>query len=228
LFKTGLNPQKKPVSGINFYGIQIELEEINKTVKTVDDYQKEKENYQNQLQNIEKSIAGFHVSLNDGLEKLKKRFQSKIKEQKQIIQENEYIKENSKIKLEENEVQHEGLWITKATAEKKSELENIENDIDKIHEERIAAELEVRKVEESITGLIEVKKKEKIKKLKLKEQELDEYVDKIEAAIQSDKTKIQKKQELIKSQQDQELKSGGADTFRIGQIDLRLSEINRN
>lgn len=224
LFKADLNPQKTTGNDFNFYGIQINLEEINKNVKTVDDYLKEKEEYQNQLQNSKKLIAGFHASLNDGLEKLKKRFQPKIKEQKQTIHENEYLRENSKIKLEENKVQLEE-WKSRAVAEKKSELELIENSIDKLREERIAADSEVKRVEESITRLIDAKKKEKIKKLKTKQQERDEKVEKIKTAIRSEKTKIQKKQELLKTQQQKELKSGGADTFRIGQIDLRLSEI---
>lgn len=224
LFKIGLNPQIITNSDVNFYGIQINLEEINKTVRTVDDFQKEKDDYKKQLQHCEKSIIGFHASLNDELEKFKKRFQLKIKEQKQFIHENEYLKKHSGIKLEENKVLLEES-TRRASVEKNAQLEIIDDSIEKLREEIIAAESEVIRVEESIFLQIDARKKEKLKKLKTKQQELEEQVEKIKIQIQSEKIKNQKKQDLLKTQQHQELRTEGADTLRIGQIDLRLSEI---
>ncbi|MDD2244739.1 MAG: ATP-binding protein, partial [Dysgonamonadaceae bacterium] len=224
LFKAGLNPHKKMGDDLSFYGVDIDLQEINKSVKTVSDYQKEKEVLDIQIQNSKKTVAKLEGQLNDDLEKLKKRFQPKIKEQKQAILNNEFITDKSKLKLDELNVRLNEV-NNKAVTEKKSELQKIENNINRLSEEKIAAEEQVKKVEENIGRLIDAKKKEKEKRLKIRQQELKEQVDKINALIQSEKNKNSQKQELLKIQQKQELDAGGADTLHIGEIDLRLSEI---
>jgi hypothetical protein len=101
LYKSGLNPTLNPDSSYSFYGIQIDTNEIGKTVKTVADLQKDKEDLKNQIQSIQQVIADLNSKSNEELEKLKRRFQPKVREQKEIIGTNEYQSNQSKIKLEE-------------------------------------------------------------------------------------------------------------------------------
>lgn len=224
LFQKGLNPQKNTESNSSFYGIHIDTSEINKNVKTVADLQNEQANYQNKIQNIRQIIQQLQTGLNDDLDKLKRKFQPKIKEQKELIQQNEYNKESGKSKLNELTV-YLSEWEAKAKSEKQLAIANIENNIAKLNEEKTKAEEQVLKIEASINKTIDAKKKEKTTKVKEEQQNLNNFLQKLDVQITTEKQNIYTKTETIKSAQNQELNTKGADTKRIGEIDLGLSEI---
>lgn len=74
----------------NFYGIEIDLSEANKTVKTVADYELEKKNLSGQVQVLKQINLDLSQQLEGDKEKLKKKYQPKIREQKDIIREIDY------------------------------------------------------------------------------------------------------------------------------------------
>lgn len=225
LYKSGLNPKKIFNGDLSFYGISIDTNEIGKEVKTVADLQKEKDDFKNQIQANQQVIADLNRQSNEDLEKLRRRFNPKIKEQKEFIDINKYQGDQNKIKLDEAGVRLTG-WKTKATSEQKAELEIIDNAFAKLSEEKTNAEEQVQKVEGSITKLIDAKKKEKEGKIKTEQQKLTDKISKIDLLIQSEKTSIGNKEAEIKGKQRQELGTKGADTKRIEEIDLRLSVID--
>jgi hypothetical protein len=225
LYKSGLNPKKTSNGDLSFFGISIDTNEISKKVKTVADLQTEKDNFNNQIKATLQVIADLNSKSNDELEKLRRRFQPKVKEQKEIVDTNKYQSDQNKIKLEEVGVSLTD-WKTKAAKEQKAELEIIDNSISKLSEEKTNAEEQVQKIERSITKLIDAKKKEKEGKIKAEQQKLTEAISKIDLLIQSEKTSIGKKEAEIKVKQKKELDNKGADTKRIEEIDLRLSLIN--
>lgn len=225
LYKSGLNPKKVSNVDLSFFGISIDINEISKKVKTVADLQKEKDDFNSQIKAAQQVIADLNSQTNEELEKLRRRFHPKVKDQKEIVDTNKYQSDQNKIKLEEVGVRLTE-WKTKATIEQKSELEIIDNAISKLSEERINAEEQVQKVEGSITKLIDAKKKEKELKIKTEQQKLTETIGKIDVLIQNEKTSIGKKEVEIKTKQKEELDTKGADTKRIEEIDLRLSIID--
>lgn len=226
LFQQGLNPQKITDANAGFYGIKIDTSEINKKVKTVADLQNEQADFKNKIQFIKQSIQKLQSDLNDALDKLKRKFHPKIKEQKEIIQDNEYTKGNGKSKLDEFSIRLSELE-NKAKFEQKSAIENIETNIAKLSEEKIKAEELVQKIASNIAKTIDTKKKEKTAKQKEEQQKLSDILQKLEAQIQQESKNINTKSEMIKSSQKQELKTKGADTKRIDAIDLRLSETRK-
>ena len=162
---------------------------------------------------------------NEELEKQRRRFQPKVKEQKEIVGTNEYQSNQSKIKLEEVGVRLSG-WRTKAANEKEAELKLIDDAIAKLSDEKIKAEEQVQKIEGGITKQIDAKKKEKEGKVKAAQQKLTDAIAKIDLLIKEETIAISKKQEEIKGKQKKELDTKGADTQRIQEIDLRLSVID--
>ncbi len=225
LFLKGLNPKKITDNNSNFYGIQIDTNEIDKNVKTVADLRNEQADHQKKIQNIRLTIQQLQAELKDDLDKLKRKFYPKIKEQKELIQQNEYNKERGKSKLDELAV-HLSECETKAKTEKQLAIENIESNIAKLNEEKTKAEEQVLKIEASINKTIDGKKKEKTAKVKEQQQRLDDVLQKLDIQITVEKENIHKKSETIKSAQKQELNTKGADTKRIDEIDLRLSAIH--
>ena len=225
LYKSGLNPKKISNGDLSFFGISIDTNEINKKVKTVADLQKEKDDFKNQIKQILQVIAGLNSTSTEELEKLRRRFQPKVKEQKEIVETNKYQSDQNKIKLEEIGVRLTE-WKTKAIAEQIGELEIIDNAILKLSEEKTNTEEQVIKIEGSITKLIDAKKKEKEGNIKVAQQKLTEKISEIDLLIENERTLIGKKEDEIKVKQKKELDNKGADTKRIAEIDLRLSVMN--
>ena len=71
LFQQGLNPQKTIEDARNFYGISIDLQEIDKEVKTISDYEQDKSSINEQITEILKSISALNAQMEKELENLK-------------------------------------------------------------------------------------------------------------------------------------------------------------
>ncbi len=224
LFQQGLNPKKILDTDLSFYGISIDTNEINKSVKTVADLQNEQADFKNKIEEIKQAIANLNTQSIDELEKLKRKFQPKIKEQKEIIQKNEYTIGNSKTKLDELTIRQTELE-KKAKAEQKTAIENIETIISKLSEEKTKAEEQVQKIESGISKTIDTKKKEKESKIKTEQEKVSIVLKQLDEQIQVEKKNINAKSETVKANQHKELDAKGADTKRIDEIDLRVSEI---
>ena len=225
LFNSSLNPRLAGDSG-NFYGIEIDLNEINKTVKTVTDYETEKEELNVQIQTFKKNISELLEKLEDDKEKLKKKYQPKIREKKDAGRENEYRfeqanKKHSEITIKLNELKD------KAQKERTNQLENIEIEIDKAVEIAKNAELEVGCLEEEQNKTIKAKEKERDKLIETEQNRINLLIVDVEAEIKSKQSEIQKQKEETGSRKNKELSEKGADTKRLTEIGdkLQLLEI---
>jgi len=225
LFLSGLNPKKVSDSNLNLYGISIETQEIGKQVKTVADLQNDKENLLGQIQATQQEIAKINVQQSEDLEKLRKKFHSKIKEQKDIIQNNEYKQVQSNLKIDAANVRLTE-WESTAKMDKQSSLNTIENEIVSLTEQKLKAEEQLQKIEGNINKLIAGKKKEKEEKINSAQLILNGRLLKIKEEIQNEQQASGKKLQEIKFRQNGDLESQGANTKRIDEIDLQLSELN--
>jgi hypothetical protein len=225
LFSQGLNPQKVSDNHSDFYGISIDLQEIDKEVKTIADYENDKSALERQIMEIRKSIAALNVQMNKDLENLRTKFNKKIKEQKDKISDNEYSITIGKPKLASKRVELNEL-SAKASSEKQSVLQNIENELNRLSEEKLKDEEKVEKIKQNIDKQLNDKKKEKTAKIEAEKQKTIELYNKINADILAEKENYNNKESEIKNRQKSELDAKGADTKRIEEIELRLSAIN--
>ncbi|MDZ4667323.1 MAG: ATP-binding protein [bacterium] len=225
LFKSGLNPRIVGKLDLSFFGIGINTEEISKSVKTVADYEKEKEELKDKIQSGLQAIATLNVKQAEDSEKLKRKFQPKVKEQKEVIQNNEYALGQNKIRLQEKDVRLAELK-SKIEVEKKDALANNEDETARYSEEELKAKDEVIKIEAGINKLIDGKRKEKESKFKVEQQKFSEIQARIELEIQQNKIELARKELNIKALQNRELDKKGADTKKLSEIDIRLIEIN--
>jgi chromosome segregation ATPase len=224
LFNNNLNPQKVSANNSDFYGISIDLQEIGKEVKTIADYENEKVELQNKITEIQKNISNLNAQMEKELENLRRKFHTKIKEQKNIISQNEYIKTINSPKVDAKNVELTELE-KKAKTEKQKALAEIENEINRLSEEKLKDEEKVEKIKQNIDKQRKDKQKEKTAKIETEQQKLKDILSKIENEINTEKTSYTQKQAEIKAQQKNELDTKGADTKRISEIDSRLSEL---
>lgn len=225
LFMHGLNPQIIS-SGDNsgFYGISIDLKEISKEVKTLSGYENEKSSLQKTIKEIQKTISDLNAQKDKELENLKKRCHSKIKEQKDKIRENEYIVTHGGNKIDAKTVELRE-WESKAKTEKQKALQDIENEITRMSEEKINDELKVEKIKQNLDKQLKKKEKEKNDKIFSGQQTINDYIATVDSEISAERTKCNEKQAEIKLQKSNELEAKGADTKRITEIESRLAEI---
>lgn len=224
LYKSGLNPQKIEASTTSFFGVGIDTNAINKNVKTVTDLQNDKDELNKKIMAINTDKHNLTIKLNEELERLKRRFHSKIKEQKDSIETFKYQIEQCVFKIYELEIKLSELK-NKALKEQKEALELIEEAIAKLSEEKTKAEELAKYVSESVSKKIALKKKEKEQKVNKEQQRLNETINKIEFQIKNKFREISLKETEIKDNQKNELNNKGADTNKIEAIEIQLAKI---
>ena len=220
LFNSSLNPRFMGDDG-NLYGVVIDLTEISKTVKTIADYEAEKEELSKQVKVFKKHIAELMGNLEGDKEKLKKKYQPRIREKKEAILENEYHLEQTQKKYSETTLKL-NEWKSKAVKERATQLENIDIEIDKAVENAKIAELEVGRMEEEQQKAIKAKEKERDKRIETEQNRVNALLIEVEAEIKVKQTETQKQKDEINRRKNQEFSEKGADTKRLNEIDSQI------
>ncbi len=220
LFNPSLSPKLSNKSN-NFYGVELDLNEINKTVRTVADYETEKAELKEKIDGIKKTISELTEKAEKEKENLKRKYQPKIRERKEAIKENEYLLGKNQPKLGEATVK-QNEFISNAEVEKKKALENIDKLIEESTEIELTAKREVDRAEEELSKLIKAKEKDRDKKIETEDENVRQLLITVETEIKVEKEANQKRKAEINSQKEKELSKKGADTIRLTAIDERL------
>jgi len=225
LFRTGLSPTKVDGSEFSFYGVNLALSEITKSVKTVADYENDKTEMNNQIEAIQNNFNALTVQLTADLEKLKNKHQPKIVRLREAIVNCEYAIDQYGKKQIEAKVNYEE-FLKKAEDEKTNILEILEISLQKVSEEKINAESSIIEVENRIKTTIAGKKKEKENKTKAEQLKATSAISRIHGEIAEKKAETTNSIRQLKAAQKLELDSKGADTHQIYAIDEKLTTLN--
>ncbi len=225
LFHTGLSPHKTSTSENSFYGVELDLSEISKSVKTVADYEQDKTALIGQIEAIQKSIVGLSEQLNTDLENLKRKQQPKISKCKDAVRTSQYNIEQGIVKLDEAKVRTTE-YTTRAETEKLLAMEMIDAEIEKLSEEKLTADNIVTEIENGIKKQIDNKRKEKEKKSYAEQLNATEASVRIGAEVELKQETTTQQIDEIKANQKKEFDDKGADTVQIAKLDKALFEIN--
>ncbi len=224
LYHAGLNPEIITTENSSFYGIKLNLDEINKTVKTVADHEKDKLKLIKDNETLQKNLATLAIQLIADIDNLKRKHLPKITKCKEAVRNNEYVIEQAKTKVDEAKVNLEE-WIKKATSDKKLALENIDAEIQKASETSLHAANEMTDIEQSIKKQIDNKRKEKDKKTIAEQKKTTDTIAQIIAATNIKRQAAEKEIAALTNDKKNELDSSGADTKRIYQIEESLAAL---
>jgi len=224
LFNSDLEPKLIDNSSKSFYGVEIDLEEINKPVKTISDYENDKATSQEQAAGLQKDIDALIVTFTEEKEKLKRKYLLKIREKREAIQENNYLIEQATTKLNKAILKQEDLK-NQAQVEQKRAIEVVNMAIALAAEEQNLAKQQVINVVNEVDNLIKTKEVERETKIKVEEQLLRDYLSKIDNEIRIKKQNKQSREKEIEAQKQKELSSKAVDTKRLDEIDKRLKVI---
>jgi hypothetical protein len=223
LFNSSLSP-KLTEAQANFYGIDIDLNEINKSVKTVADYQNEKSDLIEKIADLRKTIAALIEKTEKGKDHLKKKYQPKIRGRKEAVRENNHLLNQHKIKSDELVIRLSEL-AQHAEIVKAEALRSVDIEIEKATEIELVSKDNLIRAEEDLSKLIRVKERERDKIIDAEGENLKQRLMAVETEMTIGYDFHLKRREELSVQKDQELTSKGVDTKRLDEIDSKLAVI---
>ena len=223
LFQVGLSPKLVGGNG-NFFGLELNLGEINKTVKTIDDYLAEKALMQNQLATQNQELELLNGQKTDDTERLKKKYQPKIKELNDAIRQGENTLDSNKYKIKELEASLVSL-AQRAELQKNQVLNQLQIEIDATNAALHAETANLTASEANQQKKINQKEKELKEKISQEAANVDSEIGKIAEGLKTQVLQIKQRIEEIKQQQYQDLQDGGADTKRLGEVEVEITRI---
>lgn len=223
LFNSDLSPKLIDRNSTSLFGVELDLTEINKKVKTLADYAADKQKLNDKIETLRQSITELTKKSSAESDNLKKKYRPKIHECKDGIKEKAYVIEQSAGKISEARVKLLDL-VARAQSEKEKAIEEIERSIAQSTEEEIAAAERLTQIENGINKLISAKTKEKNAKIAEQKQELDQTIAKIDLEVTVKRDANLQRKEAVQEQQQKEMANKGADTNRITTIDELLDK----
>jgi hypothetical protein len=223
LFNSSLSP-KLLAKSATFYGIELNLSEINNNIKTIADYQKDKVDLTKEIEIVKNNIAEQAIILENDLEKLKSKYLPKIKEYKEEVKEHTYHSEQNASKQDAAKLAL--IDFEKAAkAEKENDLAKIDSEIGEATTLELNAKDALEIIEKEIIKIEKEKEKEKDKKIYEEKLKVEVLQIKIDEELKKSNLDYAQKQKEIKESQHSELANKGADTKKIKEIDSKLEAV---
>lgn len=223
LWQTGLSPRQVD-EGASFYGINLDLSVIERPIKSINDYQREKESHSGRMEEITSELQHLQADKDLLQEQLKAKYQPRIKEQKDIISVQQYELEKLEQQYQQDMLDIE-LW-------KKKEEEERNAHIAVLNKDRQTLQLELQEIDGKLKNL-NLEKGKRLNELKQQwndqqQQIADERNRQAEQLKNEDRLEQQRitaEKNNYESQMNRELHSQGADTERLQSITSQLNEI---
>jgi len=224
LFNSNLSP-KMNKSNNTVYGVELDLEEVDKIVKTMDDYEREKSGLKEKTDELRREINNTHQTLEKNKENLKRKFQPKIREQNELIRRNEYSIEQNEQKKSQALVKEKQLesW---AEQEKQAALDNLKIKIENAVNEELLVKEKINAIEEEESKQTKKIGRERDRKIKAEDERVNLQVTQIENEIDAEGEQVNIRKKEIGLQQENDLLSKGADTKRLSEIESETVLLN--
>ncbi len=226
LFNTDLYPKLIDINNQTLFGVALNVNEIDKKVKTVADYQQEKQQHAEHIKNLQQSVNELLIKSASNKDYLKKKYQPEIRKANDGIRKEEHDLERNNTKTAKATLELHQLF-EKAQTEKKGALEAIEASIAESAKEKATADEKIVKIEHSINQLIDEKTKERNNKIAAQKSEFEQAISRIAHEVAMKEEATQKRKEEIQAQRQHELAHKGADTTRLAEIEQRLSTVKQ-
>lgn len=225
LWQTNLAPELADDSE-SLYGLSISLNEINRNIKSIDDYQDEKESAEKRLAQSLAEISKLNDEKELVTDQLKQKYQRPIKDQKKTISLLEYEMEQLTRQHKQDRLDLEALQ-KKAEQEKNQKLSSIQEEQDKVRSEiqQISSQTAQLKEEQS-------KKRQRLdndwkRTQKALAGELDALKQKAHIEEEEEKARLSREKKIYETQMNQELQTQGADTNRLQEISASLAIVEQ-
>ncbi|MEO0044472.1 MAG: hypothetical protein RL329_3920, partial [Bacteroidota bacterium] len=225
LYNTDLVPQMADNQMVkSFYGIDLNLDAIEKQVETVEDKRQKIADLEGNIKRYQEEIGFIVLQLGEDKDKLKKAYQRKMNIEKKTITEQEYELQQAVTKEKEAKSALETLK-RRAIQEKKVAQDAIEAHIAQARMAEKAAAAVLERIKETVQQQLAEIDAEKNATLKSAEKAQNELFITIVQEVLAKRRENETALKALKLRQQAEQLDKGADTKRITEIDVRLIKI---
>ena len=223
LFRAGLSPKHKDESA-SLYGIEINLNEIDIQIKTIDDYRFELNKLNEIIEQYQKKIQGLTGILEKEQEKIQRRNLPKIKELKEKVRQAEYHCEQLKRNIEKSDLE-KNILINKALNEKLKAIETIQTEIDYANSLKQEAFQIYEECKTKLRKSKENKQREKTRRINETQQKNKIKVAEFQQQVEEKRKYFSQQVETLKADRNKELNNKGADTGRLYDIEKQIANV---
>lgn len=228
LFNSNLQPKLSQEKAQNtFYGVELNMDAIDKHVKTAEEYENELAEIEVDLINLKKQQQKLTEEQELEKQKLNKKFKKKLSIEKELISQNEY-KIDQLIIQEKSNIINGDEWLRKAVTEKKQVLNEVEKQLELLAVSKQNITEKIDKIKAEIKRKTNTKLKQKQQELDVLEKSKTEQLNTILASISERKKQTESRLTELKARENGELKSKGADTARLTEIDAHLNRFEKD
>ncbi|TXK27234.1 ATP-binding protein [Pontibacter qinzhouensis] len=224
LFHTNLSPRVTGHDTGLLFGVEIELSEITKKVKSIADYEADKKQLTVKIEQLTVQISNLDRNKIQEQEKLRKKYQPMILHLKDDISRLEYEsqkalsgKDQALLKLKE--------WEAKAAETRRSYIQATDKELEQAEYEKQVAELQLEKLEKSLNAQLEARKKERDSKIKHEQSVLQERLLELDQQIEDERQQAEQRMNEIQAQSKKVLNEEGADVERLSWIEEELRDL---
>lgn len=223
LFSTDLSPQA--VAGnLSFYGISVNLKEIDRPVPSIEDYQYVLKGKEQEVESLRKEANDLAGGLDKELDKIQNRNLPKIREYKKSLRGETYNVEQLERKIKQSELHFKDI-LKKAAEEKERILSALNLEVDVLCLRLTQLEEALRELHQELDRKIAAHKRERTRRINLLAEETTASVGQVQAQIQQKKQQTDHQIAEVNKRKKGELDKMGADTFRLSAIEKRLAEV---
>jgi len=222
LHQSNLSPIHADSSTDSLFGVKIELNEIDCQVKTIEDYLQEKEEAEQKIVEYTNQITKLTDLFEVDKEKLKKKYQPQIRDQKEQIRQFEYELELANHTLQKDELELTD-WQKKATEEQQKRLAELSRTIEDVSICLKKATKELSDCNERKEKELATLKNDLARKIKALDKENEEKQIVLAEEINAERTKSLSQKSIYEQEKQTNLKEQGADTSRLQTIDRQIA-----
>lgn len=225
LFASGLSPEKISFNPDSFYGIKINLDEIEKEIKTVSDYEAEIKILETEIEEKKRELNEIDKRLVEQVDTLKKRYLPRVRANKEKIEKCNYDISRCKISSDKANIEL-SKWQHKAGEDQKNHILEIQLQVDEAIVNKTTVENELAAIEDQIEKRIKTKQKERESKIEDKKKIFDSEHERIKQDISGKRTETDRLVQQLKTNQEKELEDKGVDTRKVNLIQEKLYAID--
>jgi len=222
LHQSNLAPLRMDSSADSLFGVKIELNEIDCQVKTIEDYLQEKEESEQKIVEYTNQITKLTDLFEADKEKLKKKYQPQIREQKEQIRQLEYEWELTNRAIEKDKLELTD-WQKRATEEQQKRLADLSQTIEDVFIRLQTAIKELSDCNERKEKDLAAHKNDLARKIKALDKENEEKQKVLTEEINVERTKMLSQKSIYEQEKQANLKERGADINRLQAIDSQIA-----
>ena len=224
LFRDDLSPQIVDTGEENLFNVEIDLDNLDSKFKTIQDYKIDKQHLKEDIKGIQEKIKVENKKLFDDLEKVKSRYNRKIKEISKQINVLEIEIEQNKKRLKGTKVDL-NKFQKKAEEKRQNLIQQLTAKIEKAQDEKARIQEEFEELKEKVDGKIRYRERLEREELNDLEEKLKESLQNIDDSIKNKVAEIENEIQDLEGRKKSALEDKGADTERIEEIDRKLLKI---